>query len=176
MPNGRDPRDIARIAELEVQVAALMATVEALTKRVSELEARLSQNSTNSSKPPSSDPPGVTRKSSAATGRKPGGQPGHKHHKRELIPSEQVNRVVEVVPDRCRGCESPLVGKDENPERHQTVELPPVTPVVTEYRCHALTCKCGVTTRADLPEEAAHVFGERLTATIRLLVSVQRTA
>jgi len=176
VPIGRDPRDIARIAELEAQnaardeqIAALMATVQALTKRVSELEARLNQNSSNSSRPPSSDPPGTPRKASGVTGRKPGGQPGHKHHKRELIPPEQVSRFVEVTPDRCRGCQAPLDGTDENPERHQTVELPPFKPMVTEYRCHALTCKCGVTTRAALPEEAAHVFGERLTATIGLL-------
>ena len=146
-----------------------MATVQGLVKRVAELEDRLSQNSTNSSKPPSSDPPGTPGKASTATGRRPGGQPGHKHHKRELIPAGQVSRVVEVVPDRCRGCRAQLDGTDENPERHQTVELPRITPVVTEYRCHALTCRCGVTTRADLPDEATHVFGERLTATIGLL-------
>jgi transposase len=163
-----DPRD-ERIAELEAQLAAAHAVNAQLTKRVAELEARLNQNSTNSSKPPSSDPPGAPRKATTPTGRKPGGQPGHKHHKRELIPAEQVTSVVELIPERCRGCKAPLAGTDGDPERHQTVEVPPITPVITEYRCHALTCKCGVTTRADLPDEAAHVFGERLTAVIGLL-------
>ena len=156
-----DPRD-ARIAELEAMVAALL-------KRVAELEARLNQNSSNSSKPPSSDPPGTGRTTKAPTGRKPGGQSGHKHHKRELMPVERVNKVVELVPGRCGGCKATLKGRDENPERHQTVELPPITPFVTEYRSHALTCTCGITTRAELPSEAMHVFGERLTALIALL-------
>jgi len=38
------------------------AVIEALENRIAELEARLNQNSTNSSKPPSSDPIGVKRK------------------------------------------------------------------------------------------------------------------
>ena len=87
-----DPRD-ERIAELEVQVAArdrviieLMAKLEALTKRVAELEAKLGQNSTNSSKPPSSDGPEKGQRTQAPSGRKPGGQPGHKGHSRELVP------------------------------------------------------------------------------------------
>jgi hypothetical protein len=56
------------IAELEAQIAArdariaeLESEVKSLTRRVAELEARLRRNSTNSSKPPSSDPPGVRR-------------------------------------------------------------------------------------------------------------------
>ncbi|MFO0951626.1 MAG: DUF6444 domain-containing protein [Isosphaeraceae bacterium] len=42
--------------------AAIGAVVEALESRIAELESRLNQNSTNSSKPPSSDPIGVKRK------------------------------------------------------------------------------------------------------------------
>jgi transposase len=87
-----------RIAELEGQlrasealVAELRAEVKALQARMAELEARLGQNSTNSSKPPSSDPPGVMRTPKPSTGRKPGGQPGHKMSRRELVPIEQVD-------------------------------------------------------------------------------------
>ena len=68
-----------RIAELEAQVAArdariaeLESEVKRLTRRVEELEARLRQNSTNSSRPPSSDPPGVRRTPRVPTGRRPG--------------------------------------------------------------------------------------------------------
>jgi hypothetical protein len=71
-----DPRD-ARIAELEEQLKAALA-------RIAELEARLGLNSRNSNKPPSSDGPGVVRGTKPATGRKPGGQKGHKGYKREL--------------------------------------------------------------------------------------------
>ena len=56
----------------------LIAEVKRLTARVAELEARLSKDSHNSSKPPSSD--GLAKKSASPnmpSGKKPGAQPGH---------------------------------------------------------------------------------------------------
>lgn len=173
-----DPRD-ERIAELEAQVAArdriieqLMAKVEALTARVAELEARLNQNSTNSSKPPSSDPPGTQRPLKPATGRRPGGQPGHKPHKRDFVPPEKVTRFVDLAaPTRCSKCEQVAKGRPVDPLRHQVVEVQPLKPDVTEYRCHGNECgDCGAVTYAELPPEVAgHTFGERLTGIIVLL-------
>jgi transposase len=194
-----DPRDVriaeleaqvaardARIAELEAQVAArdariseLTARVEALTRRIAELEARLGQNSTNSSKPPSSDPPGTKRKLSRRNKRRrrPGGQPGHKHHKRELLPEEQVDRVVDLpLPKQCERCRHELKGERQQALRHQVMEVPPLKPIVTEYRCHGLTCAhCGTLNRAALPPEVdGHVFGPRLTSLMSLLVGKYR--
>jgi transposase len=174
----------ARIAELEAQVAArdariaeLTAMVEALTLRVAELEARLGQNSTNSSRPPSSDPPGTKRKPRPPKGRRPGGQPGHKPHKRELLPEEQVDQVIDLpAPKQCERCRHKLEGTRQQVLRHHVVEVPPLKPVVTEYRCHGLTCAhCGTLNRAELPPEAAgHVFGARLSALVCLLVGKYR--
>ena len=86
-----DPRD-EKIAELERVIAAQMETIERLMARVIELEARLAQNSSNSGKPPSSDPPAERgeRPKPKPTGRQRGGQPGHKGHRRELLPAEAV--------------------------------------------------------------------------------------
>ena len=56
----------------------LIAQVRRLSARVAELEARLSKDSHNSSKPPSSD--GLAKKSASPnipSGKKPGAQPGH---------------------------------------------------------------------------------------------------
>ena len=140
-----------------------------LLKRIEELEARLRQNSSNSSKPPSSDPPGAPRREGEPSGRRRGGQPGHKHHKRELLPLEQVSELVELVPERCHRCRKRLVGVDPEPRRTQVVEMPPVHPHVTEYREHELGCEdCGARTRADLPAEAAATFGPRLKSLIAL--------
>lgn len=182
MRDGRDPRDIARIAELEAQVAErdriieeLMGKVTALTARVADLEARLNQNSRNSSKPPSTDPPGAVRPAKGATGRKPGGQPGHKFHKRELLPVEQVDEVIELKPKTCRGCARGLKGQDVSPRRHQVTEIPPVVPHVTEYRCHGLVCEgCGTRTQAEVPTEARSAFGTRLGALVCLFVGKYR--
>jgi len=52
------PEPVRRyVGSLEQRVEQLEATVAQLVKRIEQLESRLNQNSQNSSKPPSSDPP-----------------------------------------------------------------------------------------------------------------------
>jgi transposase len=166
-----DPRD-QRIAELEQLLRAALARISELEEEVRGLKARLNQNSSNSSKPPSSDVPGTPRPlKKPPTGRKPGGQPGHEKRGRELLPVEQADHVIELVPNRCGKCQRRLSGRDKSPARHQQVEIPPLKPEVTEYRCHALGCPdCGEVTRAELPLEATSVFGLRLSALASLLM------
>ncbi len=165
------------VAQRDQVIAVLLAKVEALTARAAELEARLNQNSTNSSKPPSSDPPGTQRPAKPTTGRRPGGQVGHKPHKRELVPPEQVDKFVDLdAPERCGRCRAPLRGAEAETQRHQQVEVPPIKPQVTEFRCHGRECQsCGAVSYAALPAEAeGHVFGERLTALIALFAGKYR--
>jgi len=176
-----DPRDAlivelrAQVAERDARIAELMAKVEALTARVAELETRLGQNSSNSSKPPSSDVPGSPRQGKKSTGRRPGGQPGHKKQERRLLPPEEVKHFVELRPKRCEGCGKGLVGEDREPRRHQVVEVPPLSAVVTEYRSHALKCgTCGEVTREPVPGYARSAFGDRLGALASLLVGKYR--
>ena len=98
------------LALLEVvcaELVALRAENAQLQARVRELEARLGQNSTNSSRPPSSDPPArPPRPLAPPTGRRRGGQPGHPPHQRALVPPEQVDTVVPHRPTHCRGCQA----------------------------------------------------------------------
>jgi transposase len=170
---GRDWRD-DRIAELETMVSKLVAQVEKLTARVQELEEQLGSSSRNSSKPPSSDPPTVTRDKKPSTGRKPGGQPGHKRHQRELFPPDKLRSVTECKPARCGHCEHRLRGEDPDPIRHQVADLPKVEPLVDEYRLHALTCpRCGKQTRGELPDGVpTGSFGPTVVAVIALLLGV----
>src|SRR2546423_13315914 len=94
---------------LRLENGALRAENAALQERIRELEARLGQTSANSSRPPSSDPPQAPARSKAPpSGRKRGGQPGHRGTWRALLPVEQVDAVVAVVPERCRHCEQPF--------------------------------------------------------------------
>jgi transposase len=60
---------------------------------------------------------------------------------------------------------------------HQVVEVPPISPEVTEYLLHSVTCDCGKTTRAELPAGVPRgMFGPRLLALIGLLVGSLRTS
>ena len=154
---------------------AQAARIDALERRVRELEARLTQDSTNSSRPPSADPPGTVRPAAPTSGRRRGGQPGHQGHHRTRVPPERVDAVVEHRPTACRRCghalaEAAAVGV---PTRQQVIELPPVRAHVTEHRALTVVCPgCGARMRAPLPEAVRrHQFGPRLTALAVTLLS-----
>jgi transposase len=164
------------LATLRLQNAALRAQNAALEERIRELEARLRQDSSNSSRPPSADPPHARVRSKAPpSGRKRGGQPGHRGAFRRLLPIEQVDEVVAVIPKVCRHCEQPfadMTGRRRGRAwRHQVVELLPLAVQVTEYQMVVRRClACGRRTRADLPAGVPRrPFGARLTAVVALL-------
>lgn len=153
----------------------LRKEIVALKKRIEILEAKLGQNSSNTSRPPSSDAPGkgpqpqkrVRRKKGR---RRRGGQPGHPKHERPLVPLSEVEDVINVKPDCCDGCGAAVVGDDAEPHRHQVWELPELSAHVTEYRLHGLPCACGTLTRAALPPGVpAGTFGPRAMAFVGLL-------
>jgi transposase len=157
--------------------AALRARFESLEQRIADLEERLGKDSTNSSRPPSSDPPSVKRRPPApASGRKRGGQPGHRHHSRSMAPPERIRQVIECKPPSCRYCGLDLHGDDPEPLRHQVAEVPPIEPTVDEYRLHRLRCpRCGTSTCATLPLGVpAGAFGPRLRAILSVLAGAYR--
>lgn len=162
--------------ELRVLVARQQEQITELMRKVEILEERLRKNSSNSSKPPSQDPPSVKRQSKAPTGKKRGGQPGHKGAGRELLPVEQVDHMVEVKPEVCRGCGGHLEGDDAHPGRHQVMEIPEIRPLVTEYRIHELICSCcGERNIGAWPDGVpTGAFGVRLLAVVGMLVGVYR--
>src|SRR3954451_20022917 len=85
--------------------AVAQSLIVALQERIRELEVRLGQTSANSSRPPSSDPlQAPARPKAPPSGRKRGGQPGHRGAFRALLPVEQVDEIVTVVPEVCRHC------------------------------------------------------------------------
>jgi transposase len=141
--------------------AALLGAWKSLQDRIAQLEAtvrdlqaRLQLNSTNSSKPPSSDPIGLKRKPPAPPSqRERGGQPGHRKAFRALVPPENLRWSNDCKPGSCRRCGHALQGQDPTPLIHQVADLPRIEPLVDEYRLHRLSCPdCGTTTCATLPE------------------------
>jgi len=146
-----------------------LATLQA---RVTELEAQLGQHSQNSSRPPSSDPPGTPRRPPrSSSGRTVGGQPGHPGAHRALKPPEEVDRLTVVRPAHCTRCGQQLAGDDPAPLRHQVTELPRPRAETAEYQLHRLVCPgCGVRTTPALPAGVpSGTFGPRLQAIVGLL-------
>lgn len=144
-------------------IRALEATITELVAKIAELEARLNRNSTNSSKPPSSDAPHVKpAPPKGPSGKRRGGQPGHPKAERTLLLPDEIRTLK---PDMCRDCAHPLTGDDPDPAVHQVHEIPLIKPHVLEYRCHRLVCPHGgTTTLAAVPPEARSGYGVRAQA------------
>ena len=134
-------------------ILTLQEQVLLLTKRVSELEHKLNKNSSNSSKPPSSDglakpKPKSLRKPS---NKKTGGQKGHEGHNLKQI--EKPDHLVPLSATSC-SCSAdlthePVVGYINR----QVFELPQPKLEVTEYRGEIKICsKCGLSNTASFPE------------------------
>lgn len=161
-----------RIAELEALVVEQEARIAKLEALVAELTERLNKNSSNSSKPPSTDAAHVKpAPARTPSGKRRGGQPGHERAIRPLAPPDKVSKFVDHKPCECRHCGAALQGEDPMPRRHQIAELPPIEPTLVEHRLHRLRCSaCGRATRARLPtaEPRGH-FGPRLAAVLSLL-------
>jgi transposase len=171
-----DPRD-ELIAELLRQLAERDVIIAELRAELAALKEAFAKSSRNSSKPPSSDGPGTkARPKKAPSGRKPGGQPGHKRHERVLVPPSMVHEVVPCIPKQCDECAGLLHGRDPEPHRHQVFELPRVEPIVTEYQQHALGCGlCGHRTRGKLPVGVpTRAFGPTVDAVVAVFMGVYR--
>jgi transposase len=171
------------IEQLQGENGELRAANGRLESRVAELERSAGQNSGNSGKPPSRDTAAERQrqaaerrsKAAAAGGKRTRGkQKGAKGKTLEL--SDTPDEVVHHRPDRCEDCGSALPeSADRGYQRRQVVEVPPVTPVVTEHRAHTYRCRCGCETTAPFPDEARAPasYGPRARATIAYLLGRQ---
>ncbi|MEO8329947.1 MAG: IS66 family transposase [Candidatus Nanopelagicales bacterium] len=181
----RDTRDrqAQEVKRLREENERLRKQLEEQAKRITDLERQLAlkrQNSTITSKPPSSD--GLAGQPRARgrrvnSRRRAGGQPGHPGHQREVVPVERVDAIVDLTPAACRGCARRLHARHTigDPRRHQVTELPAIAGHITEYRCHRRQCPdCDTITVAPLPAEHATQFGPQLTALIAYLTVVCR--
>jgi transposase len=181
VPGDEGPPSYEVLAALVVSLRSELAEAR---ERIAELEARLRQNPRNSSRPPSSEglakpAPRSLRKKS---GRKPGGQDGHKGT--TLAQVARPDREVRHEPGCCGRCGAGLAGRPVTGlERRQVFDLPPVRAEVTEHQLIERECGCGHRTRAAAPQgaEAPVQYGPRVAAVIVYLcagqfLSKERTA
>jgi len=127
----------------------LIEQVRQLTARVDELEVRLSKDSHNSSKPPSSDGQEMkTRSLRVSSGKKPGGQ--FRRAGSTLKRSGAVDVVIEYpLAPRCAECGTPLVTADAQVDaRRQVFDIPVVRYQVTELLHQTLLSRYHAQARA----------------------------
>lgn len=131
----------------------------ALRLRISQLETllqaaldQLNKNSRNSSKPPSSDPVRKTQSLRSLSGKKPGGQPGHKGTTLTMSASPDYIEVHDV--HHCSHCHSELTSMEpDDYERRQVYDVPPIKIMVTEHRRAVKTCPhCGWVNKGAFPQ------------------------
>jgi len=164
----------------EVIVKALLhqsARIDELERKV----ALLTTDSSNSSKPPSSDGPQTKlrpRPPKKSKKRNRGGQPGHKGANRDLISMDQVDDIIPLFPDVCDNCGAALDPSVDQPTgkylRHQVVDIPEPKPEVVEYHRMCIRCACGRDNWGKLPPEARSGIGPRLTAVLAHLSGLHR--
>lgn len=186
----------ARIVELEAENAALIALNAGLSERVGALEAqlmvvlgkvadlekRLGRNSSNSSKPPSSDdggarsgrPENANRAARRAMGRLQGKQPGTGGF--TLSQVCEPDEVVVHSPDRCRGCDGDLGDAVVSAVvARQVFDVPDPRVVVVEHRVEKRRCVCGCVTTGEFPAgvSAPAVYGPAVKAHAVYLLCAQ---
>jgi transposase len=174
----------ALVVSLRGELAEARGELAQARERIAELEARLRQNPRNSSQPPSSEglakpAPRSLRKKS---GRKPGGQDGHKGT--TLAQVARPDREVRHEPGRCGRCGAGLAGRPvTGVERRQVFDLQPVRAEVTEHQLIERECGCGQRTKGAAPPgaQAPVQYGPRIAAVIVYLhagqfLSKERTA
>jgi transposase len=140
------------IDQVVAQYEIVVARNEALVAEVSELKRRLGLNSSNSSKPPSSDglakpPPRSQRR---ASGRRPGKQRGAPGAALQQV--GDPDEVVEHRPAVCRGCRGGLCDAEVvSVARRQVFELPEIRRRVIEHRLLSCRCACGTVSAPAAP-------------------------
>src|SRR6266566_5206670 len=143
---------IIAIGAGQERVNVLEGLIDALQERITTLERQQAKDSHNSSLPPSSDrfvraPKSLRTKS----GKKPGGQPGHRgHHLRQVQMPDEVFIHPVIC---CEQCQHDLrTQKASVPERRQVIDLPVKRLWVTEHRVEEKQCpRCFHLTRASFP-------------------------
>src|ERR1700746_514401 len=169
---------IEQVQELLAENSGLRQRVAEQQERIAELERRLGLNSSNSGKPPSSDglkKPARVRSLREPSGKKPGGQQGHKGETLRRV--TDPDNVVDHYPPSCATCG---VGLDpETSVGHtarQVFDLPEPQLVVTEHRVHDCLCTvCGTTTRGRFPDgvNAPVQYGARIRSFVIYLLHYQ---
>jgi transposase len=117
----------------------LIDIILSLINRVAELEVRLNLNSSNSSKPPSSDGYKRPQSKRATSGKKPGAQLGSKGNALKI--TKEPDEYIYHEPLECKGCEmaDSCDVEDFYTETRYVVDIE-VKPIITAHRDVEIIC------------------------------------
>jgi len=168
---------ISTVLTLLQQVQQLQQTVAEQAAVIQSLRDQLGKNSRNSGRPPSSD--GLrkprTRSLRKKSGRRSGGQKGHKGHTLKMVEQPDHIRVHKV--SVCPHCVTDLRSVEPcKQERRQVFDIPPVQVEVTEYQAEVKVCpQCGEQVTGEFPAEVTQPvqYGPRLQAQASYLNTYQ---
>ncbi|MGQ1788540.1 IS66 family transposase [Saccharicrinis sp. GN24d3] len=135
------------------------------------------QNSRNSSRPPSQDFGKVPRQKSLRkkSGKKPGGQAGHKGHTLKQVSSPD-NMIVHQPSNTCPACGEVHITEDYVlHSKRQVVDIPPIKANVTEHQVYKAKCKCGHVSIGSFPSgvNGPVQYGKNLTSFVSYLSTRQ---
>ena len=166
----------AKIDEFQKRMEELQDKVEILEKTI----ARLTKNSSNSSKPPSSDD--ITKpktKNKNGKKRRIGAQPGHPRNERSPFPEEEIDKFHDYKLASCPDCNGEVTLLDKEPRIIQQVEVNEVIVTKEEHRSYPVWCEnCQKIHYMNFPPEVMKegLFKERLTALIAYMKYVDHAS
>ena len=157
----------------------LSDTLESQQQKIRTLEvkvAKLSKNSSNSSKRPSSDDITKPKSNKKKNGkRKIGAQPGHDRHERPLFTEDEIDKFHPYILTACPVCNGEVSIIDGKPRIIQQVELIEVPLIREEHRSYPVWCaKCGKIHYMSFPPEVLKegLFRARLTSLVAYMKNV----
>ncbi len=155
---------------LEEQVIFLIAENKQLREIISNLEKRIVfleeelrkamtiKNSSNSSKPPSTDISTPKRNQSLRepSGKKSGGQSGHKGTTLQM--RDNPDEIIELNPNYCSKCGCNLEHEESHFEsKRQEFDIPPIAVIVKEFRRNSKKCPtCGHHQESEFPKHISN--------------------
>lgn len=168
---------IQKVTELEQVVDGLKNENQQLKHENQQLKSQLAdhqtkKDSSNSSKPPSSDFGKLkkTKSLKKGSGKKVGGQPGHKGHSMKM--AEKPDFTEWHQPTYCNCCGNNLSGiEPELLGKRQVVDIPDIALTVTEHRLYQKTCRCGHVAQGAYPPgvDAPISYGKNTQALVAYL-------
>lgn len=163
-----------QITYLNEKLTSLEAENQKLNQRLTELEARINKNSSNSSKPPSSDSYKKPQNRREKTGKRTGGQLGHEGKTLEKV--ENPDEVIEYkTPQNCEcGCNlDNIKGTRKN---RQVFDFPKIKILVKKHvTCEKVCPVCGKVHKTEFPLEVTQPtqYGENMQALMNYLTQYQ---